>query len=107
MAVVVNGHYEAGVMAAVVSGHYEAGVMAAVVSGHYGSAATTRRTKGKRPALWAHDMRPDGVVRCYGSCGQRSLRVSGPYGSAATTVPRTPVSYHRNPRLPRPLVTVD
>ena len=46
MAVVVNGHYEAGVMAAVVSGHYE-------VSGHYGA------DEGKASrSVGAHTVRP-------------------------------------------------
>ena len=77
-----------GVMAAVVSGHYGAagstGRRALRGGGRYGAATTTGRTKGKRPApsgrtlcahgergtalllivpgpaLWAHDMLPDG-----------------------------------------------
>ena len=48
------------------------------------AAAAAERTKGKRPALWAHDMRPDGVVRCHGRCygltGVMAAVVSGHYG---------------------------
>ena len=48
------------------------------------------------PALWAHNMRPDGVVRCYGRCGQRPLRVSGHYGITDTRLPLKPFDFNRS-----------